>query len=167
LTASGWILVIGINGAIILFGLWKARDTHDSVNWFLAARGLPWWMVGLSMFATAVDSGDYVAVAGAAYDRGMPYISTWWIGMSVGWMVMTWVVLVPMYRSGMFTNCEYLEYRFGATARMIAVFIQLQTRTNVLGNVAFSLYLTFNMLTGWGLQTWWLPLPHSPRPTRP
>lgn len=156
LTAFGWALVIGINGAIILFGLWKARDTHESVDWFLAARGLPWWMVGLSMFATAVDSGDYVAVAGGAYDHGMPYISTWWVGMTIGWMVMTWLVLVPMYRSGMFTNCEYLEYRFGPTSRVIAVFIQLQTRTNVLGNVAFSLYLTFDMLTGWGPQTWWL-----------
>lgn len=156
MTASGWIFVVGINAAIILVGLWKARDTRESVSWFLAARGLPWWMVGLSMFATAVDSGDYVAVAGAAWDRGMPYISTWWVGMTVGWMVMTWVVLEPMYRSGMFTNCEYLEYRFGPTARTIAVFIQLQTRTNVLGNVAFSLYLTFDMLTGWGVQTWWL-----------
>ncbi|MCH2200705.1 MAG: hypothetical protein MK102_01940 [Fuerstiella sp.] len=156
MTAFGWMLVIGINAAIILFGLWKARETHESVDWFLAARGLPWWMVGLSMFATAVDSGDYVAVAGRAYQQGMPFISAWWIGMTIGWMVMTWVVLVPMYRSGMFTNCEYLEYRFGPTARVIAVFIQLQTRTNVLGNVAFSLYLTFDMLTGWGQDTWWL-----------
>ena len=63
-----WFLVIAINGSIILVGLWLARNTNNSVDWFLAAKGLPWWMVGLSMFATAVDSGDYVAVAGGAYD---------------------------------------------------------------------------------------------------
>ena len=32
----------------------------------------------------------------------------------------------------------------------MSVFIQLQYRTNVLANVAYSLYLTFSLLTGWG-----------------
>ena len=151
-----WVLVIAINGAIIGFGFWKSRGPQRSVDWFLAARSLPWWMVGLSMFATAVDSGDYVAVAGAAYQQGLPYISAWWIGLTAGWCLMTWVILLPMYRGGMYTNCEYLEYRFGPAARVIAVLIQLQSRTNVLANVAFSLYLTFSILTGWDANTWWL-----------
>jgi len=154
--ATQWCIVLAINLAIILYGVWKSRGTASSVDWFLAAKGLPWWMVGLSMFATAVDSGDYVAAAGHAYRDGMSYISAWWLGITVGWLVVAYVVLPPIYRTGMFTNTEYLEYRFGPTARVISVFIQIQYRTNVLANVAFSLYLTFNVLTGWGPQTWWL-----------
>jgi Na+/proline symporter len=69
--ATQWCIVITINLAIILYGLWKSRGIDSSVDWFLAAKGLPWWMVGLSMFAMAVDSGDYVAVAGQAYRDGM------------------------------------------------------------------------------------------------
>ena len=156
MTALDWFLVIAINGSIILVGLWLARGTRTSVDWFLAAKGLPWWMVGMSMFATAVDSGDYVAVAGGAYQYGLAYISAGWLGMGVGWCLVAYVVFVPMYRAGMFTNAEYLEYRFGPVARVISVLIQIQTRTNVLANVAVSLYLTFNILTGWGDQTWWL-----------
>ena len=155
MTPSAWFIVIAINGAIVMWGLWKARETHESVDWFLAARSLPWWMVGLSMFATAVDSGDYVAVAGGAYQQGLPYLSAWWLGMTTGWMLMAWVILMPLYRSGMFTNCEYLEARFGPSARLIAVLIQIQSRTNVLANVAFSLFLTFKTLTDWGDQSWW------------
>lgn len=154
--ATQWCIVLAINLAIILYGVWKSRGTASSVDWFLAAKGLPWWMVGLSMFATAVDSGDYVAAAGHAYRDGMSYISAWWLGITVGWLVVAYVVLPPIYRTGMFTNTEYLEYRFGPTARVISVFIQIQYRTNVLANVAFSLYLTFNVLSGWGPQTWWL-----------
>ena len=154
--ATQWCIVIGINLAIVLYGVWKSRETASSVDWFLAAKGLPWWIVGLSMFATAVDSGDYVAVAGQAYRDGMSYISAWWLGISIGWLVVAYVVLPPIYRTGMFTNAEYLEYRFGPVARLISVFIQIQYRTNVLGNVAFSLYLTLNVLTGWGPQTWWV-----------
>ena len=51
------------------------------------------------MFATAPDSGDYVAVAWGASDQGMTCILTWWVGMAAGWMVMTLVVLAPVYRS--------------------------------------------------------------------
>ena len=156
MTAHDWCLVLIINGSIILFGLWKARGTRSSVDWFLAARGLPWWMVGLSLFATAVDSGDYIAVAGASYQNGMSYISSWWLGITVGWFTVAYIVFLPMYRTGMFTNAEYLEYRFGPVTRVISVFIQIQYRTNVMANVAFSLYLTFTTLTGWGDQTWWL-----------
>jgi len=152
----GWTLVVGINAAIIAFGLWKSRETHRAVDWMLAARGLPWWMVGLSMFATAVDSGDYVAVAGAAYQNGMNFITDWWLGITIGWILVAWAVFLPMYRSGMFTNAEYLERRFGPSTRVISVIVQVLYRTNVLGNVAYSLFLTFDILTGWGHLTWYL-----------
>lgn len=151
-----WFLVIAINGSIILVGLWLARNTNNSVDWFLAAKGLPWWMVGLSMFATAVDSGDYVAVAGGAYDQGLAFISAWWLGIAVGWCLVSFIIFVPMYRAGMFTNAEYLESRFGPVARVISVLIQIQTRANVMANVAVSLYLTFSIITGWGESTWWV-----------
>ena len=108
------------------------------------------------MFATAVDSGDYVAVAGGAYDHGLAYISAWWLGLSIGWCLVSFIVFVPMYRAGLFTNAEYLEYRFGPIARVISVLIQIQSRTNVMANVAVSLYLTFSIITGWDEQTWWL-----------
>ena len=110
MTALDWFLVLAINGAIVGFGLWHARGTRRSVDWFLAGKQLPWWLVGLSMFATAVDSGDYVAVAGNAYQDGMIYISAWWLGLSIGWCTVAYLVFIPMYRCGMFTNAEYLEY---------------------------------------------------------
>ena len=78
-----WSLVIGLNVAIIAYGLWKSRETTKAVDWMLAERSLPWWMLGLSMFATAVDSGDYVAVTGAAYKNGMNFITDWWLGITM------------------------------------------------------------------------------------
>ena len=156
MTSLDWFLVVAINGAIIAFGLVKARGTLRSIDWFLAARGLPWWIVGLSMFATAVDSGDYVAIAGGAYTYGLTNITEWWLGITLGWLLVSYLIFMPMYRTGMYTNAEYLEYRFGPTARALSVLIQIQYRTNVLANVALSLYLTFSVVTGWGAGTWWL-----------
>ena len=156
MTALDWLILIVLNGAIVAYGLRISRGTTKTFDWFLAAKGLPWWIVGMSMFATAVDSGDYVAVVGGAYTFGLSNLTTWWLGLPIGWFVVAYGVFLPLYRSGMFTNAEYLEYRFGPSVRLLSAFIQLQYRTNVLGNVAFSLYLTFSILTGWGVGSWWL-----------
>ena len=156
MTALDWLILIVLNGAIVAYGLRISRGTTKTFDWFLAAKGLPWWIVGMSMFATAVDSGDYVAVVGGAYTFGLSNLTTWWLGLPIGWFVVAYGVFLPLYRSGMFTNAEYLEYRFGPSVRLLSAFIQLQYRTNVLGNVAFSLYLTFSILTGWGAGSWWL-----------
>ena len=150
MTLLDWLLVVGINGSIVLYGLRLARGTKSSVEWFLASKALPWWAIGLSLFATAVDSGDYVAVAGGAYKFGISNLTTWWIGISAGWLLVAYLVLIPLYRSGMFTNAEYLEARFGPVARILSVFIQVQSRTNVLGNIGYSLFLIISLLTGWG-----------------
>ena len=156
MTIFDWFIVIASNGAIVGYGLIISRRTKHSSDWFLAAKSLPWWMVGLSMFATAVDSGDYVAVVGGAYTFGLSNLTTWWLGLPIGWFVAAYFVFLPLYRGSMFTNVEYLEYRFGPTARLLSAFIQIQSRTNVLGNIAFSLYLTFSLLTNWGNSSWWI-----------
>ena len=154
MTPLDWLLVIAINGGIVVWGLRFAKGAKTSFDWLLAARGLPWWIVGLSLFATAVDSGDYVAVVGGSYGFGLQNVAAWWIGMPVGWFIVAWWVFLPIYRAGCFTNSEYLEQRFSPGVRLLGALIQIQYRTNVLGNIAYSLYLTFSITTGWGSETW-------------
>lgn len=148
MTAIDWVLAIGINLAIGVYALTLARRTKSSTDFLLAARGLPWWIVGFSAFATAVDSGDYVVVAGGAYGFGLSNLTTWWLGLPLGWFLVSYFVFLPMYRSGVYTNAEWLEYRFGPFSRVVSAFIQLQFRTNVLGNVSWSIFLLFTIVGG-------------------
>ena len=46
-----------------------------------------------------------------------------------------------MYRAGLFTNAEYLEHRFGISARIISVLVQIQYRTATLATIAVALHL--------------------------
>lgn len=71
-----WMLAVGFNGAIIAYGLYLSRGVRSSADWFLAGRSLPWWLVGLSMYATAIDSSDLVADSGATYVLGFSYFPT-------------------------------------------------------------------------------------------
>ena len=158
MTTIDWTIVVLLNGLCIGYGLYLSRGTQTATDWFLAGRTLPFWIVGLSLYATAIDSSDLVADAGGTYQLGMSYFVTNWIGVVAGWVIAAnWVVL-PMFRRGMFTNAEYLEARFGPSARITSALVQVQYRTMVLGIIANTIYLTLAIVCGWGPGTWWAVL---------
>jgi len=140
-----WLIVLLLNGSIIAYGFYLSRGTVSSSEWFLGKRALPWWGIGLSMFATNVDNADIVSVTGKTFTTGLHIISVYAIGSAVGGILAAFVIVPNMYRAGFFTNAEYLEARFGATARVLSAIIQIQYRSSMLGLI---LYSVFVLLTG-------------------
>ena len=149
-----WIVVVALNGVTIGIGIWISRGARNSSDWFLAGRTLPWWAIGFSLYATAIDSSDLVADSGGVYTLGLSYFVTNWMGVILGWLLSAHVVTLVMYRQGMYTNAEYLEARFGPSARIISALVQIQYRTMVLGIIANTLYLTLAIVCGWGQGAW-------------
>lgn len=156
MTALDWAIVLAINGAIIAFGIVRSRDTKTSADWFLAGRTLPWWMIGLSLYATVIDSSDLVADAGGTYAVGVSYFITNWVGVVAGWVLLAHFVAPQMYRAGMYTNAEYLEARFTLAARVISALVQALYRMLVLGIISTTLYLVLAVVCGWGTSAWWV-----------
>ncbi len=156
MTLLDWAVVVILNGGVVTYSLFCHRHKGESFDWYLAAKSMPWWMIGLSAFGTAVDSGDYVGIVGGSYNLGLSQLSQWWLGIAVGWTVLSFFVIVPMYRTGVFTNAEWLELRFGPAVRVLAVLINVQSRTNVLGNIFFSMFLVLNVVAGIEGTTSWL-----------
>ncbi len=156
MTPLDWAVVLVLNGGIVAYSLIAFRNKGESFDWYLAAKSMPWWVIGLSAFGTAVDSGDYVGIVGGSYQLGLSQLAQWWLGIAVGWTVLSFFVIVPMYRSGVFTNAEWLEFRFGPATRLLAVLINVQSRTNVLGNIFFSMFLVLNVVAGIEETTCWV-----------
>lgn len=148
MTLLDWALVIGINVAIVLYGVFFVKSKGSAFDWFLASQSLPWWAIGLSAFGTAVDIGDYTAVAGGSYRFGISQLSQWWLGIAIGWFLVSFFVIVPAYRCGVFTNAEWLEFRFGPLARVLAVIVNTISRANVTGNMYYSMFLVLNIVGG-------------------
>ena len=56
--------------AIVAWGLFNTKR-RNAEEYFLGGRGMPWFVVGLSMFATVVSSSSLVGWSGDAYDTGI------------------------------------------------------------------------------------------------
>ncbi len=111
------VVVIGI-------GLWQSRgeeihEEHGARDYFLAGRGLTWWLVGFSLIAANISTEQFVGMSGKAAD---------WLGMAIAsyeWMAAITLVVVaflfvPTFlKSGVFTIPEFLEYRYNPFARMV------------------------------------------------
>ena len=141
MTPLDWTIVLGLNLFVFGYAALCARKTNTDVDWFLGGRNLPFWLVGVSMFATSVDGGEYVAINGATYQDGLIMITGTVFGVGIGGMVAAFLVVPRMYEAGVFTNAEYLELRFGPAIRIISVLVQIQYRTAAAATIAIALHL--------------------------
>ncbi len=150
-----WLIVLVLNGSVIGYGFYLARNTKTSSDWFLGGRTLPWWVLGLSIFATSVDNADAVSLVGYAYNNGMHIITVFTLAGVVGALLASFVVVPVLYRGGFYTNAEYLETRYGKSLRTFSALIQIQYRTTMLGLMIWSIFLMLQgILEITPLQSW-------------
>ena len=108
---------------VIALGIWKSRDEELSgekgaTDYFLAGRGLTWWLVGFSLIAANISTEQFVGMSGASAN---------WLGMAIAsyeWMAAVTLVIVAFWflpkflKAGLYTIPEFLQYRFDGVARL-------------------------------------------------
>ena len=112
--------------AVIIVGLMKSRHEKSSEDYFLAGRGLNWWLIGFSLIAANISAEQFVGMSGqAAKDSiGLAVASFEWIAAVV--LVLVAFFFLPTFlRSGIYTIPEYLEHRFNRAARLVMSILML------------------------------------------
>lgn len=106
--------------AVIAVGISVSRHEKDSESYFLAGRGLSWWLIGFSLIAANISAEQFVGMSGqAAKDSiGLAVASYEWIA-AVTLVAVAFFFLPKFLRSGIYTIPEYLEYRYNHAARTI------------------------------------------------
>jgi SSS family solute:Na+ symporter len=118
------VLDIGIFLAFVVcvvsLGLWKSRKEETSEDYFLAGRGLKWWLIGFSLIAANISAEQFVGMSGQAAMRsiGLAVASYEWIA-AITLIVVAFFFLPKFLKSGIFTIPEYLEYRYNHTSRLV------------------------------------------------
>ena len=104
---------------VVLIGFWVARkEKATAIDYFLAGDNLPWFAIGFSMVASSISTEQFIGEVGFAYRYGIA-VSNWEWGIFPAITIML-VFFVPFYlRRHISTMPEYLEYRFGSSARIV------------------------------------------------
>ncbi|MDP4624498.1 MAG: sodium/solute symporter [Akkermansiaceae bacterium] len=128
--------------AVVAIGILGSRHEKDSESYFLAGRGLPWWLIGFSLIAANISTEQFVGMSGSAADRlGMAIASYEWLA-AVTLVVVAFFFLPYFLRTGIYTIPEFLERRFNRTTRSIMAFCMVLIYILLVGAVTYSGALT-------------------------
>ncbi|MBK1875324.1 sodium:solute symporter family transporter [Pelagicoccus mobilis] len=115
------LFIVAVVGVIWL-GIWKSKsdvsEESGAADYFLAGRGLTWWLVGFSLIAANISTEQFVGMSGSSAN---------WLGMAIAsyeWMAAITLIFVGFWflpkflRAGLYTIPEFLEYRYDSKARL-------------------------------------------------
>ncbi|MBN1997274.1 hypothetical protein JW935_06970 [candidate division KSB1 bacterium] len=101
---------------VIAIGFISGRKGKNSTtHFFLAGRGLPWFVIGFSLIASSISSEQFIGEVGWGYKYGMAVCNwEWLVWLAQGLLLF---FFLPVYlKNRIFTIPEYLTRRFGRFA---------------------------------------------------
>lgn len=106
-------------GLVVGISMFKSRKEKTSEDYFLAGRGLKWWLIGISIVAANISTEQFVGMAGQGAGSIGLAVSNWQLVGSIGIVVIAFTLLPRFLKAGIYTMPEYLEYRYNSTARAL------------------------------------------------
>ena len=106
--------VIGLFFLITLgIGLYfSKRATGSMLEYFVAGRKMTWWLAGTSIVATSFAADTPLVISGWMRSVGLERNWFWWGGI-MGMMLCTFFFARLWRRSGIMTDVEFNELRYG------------------------------------------------------
>lgn len=106
---------------VIGFGLWVSRkpkgEERTSEDFFLAARALPWYVIGASLIAANISAEQMIGMTGSAFAGGLAVVSYEWMAAVTLLFVAKW--MLPIFlKMKIYSMPQYLEERFDRRVSM-------------------------------------------------
>ncbi len=145
---ADWVVLCGALGYVVLYGLWRGRETNTVNKYLLAGRTMPWHVVGLSIMATQASAITFVSTTGQSYVDGMRFVQ-FYFGLPIAMFILAYTAVPMFHRAKVYTAYEYLEKRFDAKTRALVSAIFLTQRGLALGIALYAPAVVLTVILGW------------------
>jgi solute:Na+ symporter, SSS family len=143
--------VVGAALVVLLaIGLLFSRQQHDTVDFFLARRRVPWWAACLSFLATEISAVTIISVPATAYSENWQY-AQFFVGSSLAKLAVAFLFIPAFYRHNVTTIYEFLAHRFGQRSQVAASIFFFVTRLVGSGARLTITAVAVGYLMGWPL----------------
>ena len=140
------LIFVAFVASVVTVGLIQSKKQESSEDYFLAGRGLSWWLIGFSLIAANISTEQFVGMSGnAASHVGLAIASYEWMA-AITLIVVAFGFLPYFLRAGIYTMPEFLEHRYSGTARTIMAVATIFIYLLLLGSVTYSGALTISTL---------------------
>ena len=117
------LVFFGFIACVLFVGFFKSRKAagaeQGAEDYFLAGRGLKWWLIGFSLIAANISAEQFVGMSGqGAGLEGISCASWEWIA-AITLVVVAFCMLPYFLKTGITTMPEFLEVRYNHVARTL------------------------------------------------
>lgn len=124
------VIFVAFIASVISLGIFKSKDektdgADGASEFFLAGRGLKWWLIGFSLIAANISAEQFVGMSGSSAGyMGIAIASYEWMA-AITLVVVAFAFLPYFLKAGIFTIPQFLETRYNHWARSIMAIFML------------------------------------------
>lgn len=144
-----WILLLGTQAFILIYGWWKSRKKSEGKDYF-DGGGLSWFTVGISVMATQASAITFLSAPGKAFDDGLRFIQ-YYFGLPLAIIVVSAVAITIYKQKKARTAYEILEDRYNIYVRLVTAALFLIQRGLAAGFTIFAPALVLSAILGWDI----------------
>lgn len=147
-----WLVLIGTQIFIVVYGLYKSRENKDMKSYLLGDKKMSWLTIGLSIMATQASAITFLSTPGQAFGDGLRFVQ-FYFGMPVATVILC-LTAIPIYQKlNIFTAYEFLEKRFDIKTRTLGALLFLVQRGIGAGITIYAPSIILSGVLGWDI-TW-------------
>lgn len=142
-----WVVLTAYLFGMLGIGFYFMKRERGTEDFFKGGGRVPWWAVGVSIFATMLSSISFMAIP------GMTYSGTWALFPLAITITLSQPIVIkyylPFYRRLNVTSAyEYLEMRFNLSCRILASAVFILFMIVRIGIVSYLPALALEAITG-------------------
>lgn len=147
------VICLVVAGIIVTAIAWYSyTKTKDSVDFIVAGRNMPWWLIAGSLLASSTSGATFFGMVSNYYREGF---HTHWVilGIAASWVVICFLIGPRLRRFGGYTIPEYLSKRFNSPLlRPTFAIITIAWMVILMSTVVVQGGLIFLAMWGWPYQ---------------
>ncbi len=136
-----WIVSVGI-------GLYAARHVHNTKDFAVAGRHLPFYMVTATVFATWFGSETVLGIPATFLKDGLKGVVSDPFGSSMCLILVGLFFAAPLYRMNLLTIGDFYKKRFGRGVEVATTLAIVISYLGWVGAQITALGLVFNVVSG-------------------
>ena len=123
LATIDYVVIVSYMAVVFAMGVVLTKRAGASVeNFFVGGRGMPWWLIGVSMAATNFSIDTPISITGFVGKEGIGGVWFFW-SSAISAVLVTFLFARLWRRAGVITDAEIIERRYsGRSAAFLRLF---------------------------------------------
>ncbi len=150
-----WLIIAAYGMSTLGLGWYYGRRQRSTREYFVGSGDMPWFLIGVSLFATLLSTITYLSIPGEVLGKGPLYLTSL-LALPFVYLIVGYGILPVYMRFRLTSAYELLEMRLGLSVRLLGAFMFLSLRLVWMSLLVYLAAKAMSVMMG--VDEGWIPL---------